>query len=52
MVHIASGVGAINQSPFSIPTSLAFLIGAPILLAIVNFFQRGRARYKAMGLLQ
>jgi len=36
-------VGTIN-SAFTIPTMLVTLLGAVILLAIVNLFQRGRAR--------
>jgi uncharacterized membrane protein YeaQ/YmgE (transglycosylase-associated protein family) len=34
-------VGTINDA-FTIPTMLVTLLGAIILLAIVNFFQRGR----------
>jgi len=36
-------VGTINDA-FTIPTMLVTLLGAVILLAIVNFFRRGRAR--------
>jgi len=36
-------VGTINDA-FTIPTMLVTLLGAIILLAIVNFFRRGRAR--------
>lgn len=38
------GVGSINQGALSIPAALVSLVGAIILLAIVNLFQRGRAR--------
>ena len=34
------GVGTINQDPLSIPTMLVSLVGAIILLAIVNLFRR------------
>ena len=37
------GIGTINES-FSLPAMLLSLGGAVILLAVVNFFQRGRAR--------
>ncbi len=36
-------VGTINDA-FTIPTMLVTLLGAIILLAVVNFFRRGRAR--------
>ena len=36
-------VGTINDA-FTIPTMLVTLLGAVILLAIVNFFRRGRGR--------
>jgi uncharacterized membrane protein YeaQ/YmgE (transglycosylase-associated protein family) len=36
-------VGTINDA-FTIPTMLVTLLGSVILLAIVNFLQRGRAR--------
>ena len=36
-------VGTINQA-ITIPTMLVTLLGAIILLAIVNLFRRGRAR--------
>ena len=39
-----SGVGTINQSHFSLPALLVSLVGAVILLAIVNFFRRGKVR--------
>jgi|GEM_PF-45726 len=38
------GVGTINQNALSIPAMLVSLVGAVILLAIVNLFNRGRAR--------
>ena len=38
------GTGTINSGDFSITGLLASLIGAVILLAIVNLFRRGRAR--------
>lgn len=38
------GVGTINQNNFSFPALLVSLIGAVILLAIVNIFRRGRSR--------
>src|SRR3954447_6787243 len=38
------GTGTINQNDFSVMGLLASLIGAVILLAIVNLFRRGRAR--------
>jgi uncharacterized membrane protein YeaQ/YmgE (transglycosylase-associated protein family) len=36
------GTGTINQSDFSIGSLLVSLLGAIILLAIVNFFRRRR----------
>ena len=38
------GVGTINQSNFSIGALVVSLVGAVILLAIVNLFRRGRVR--------
>ncbi|MDB5819314.1 MAG: transglycosylase [Rhizobacter sp.] len=38
------GVPTINQDAFSIGALVVSLIGAIILLAIVNLFRRGRAR--------
>ncbi|MCB1624200.1 MAG: GlsB/YeaQ/YmgE family stress response membrane protein [Pseudomonadales bacterium] len=38
------GIGTINQSNFSLPSVLVSLVGAIILLAIVNLFRRGRPR--------
>ena len=37
-------ISTINQGNFSIPALLVSLLGAIILLAIVNLFRRGRAR--------
>ena len=38
------GVGTINQNAFSIPAMLVSLVGAIILLAVVNLVRRGTAR--------
>ena len=38
------GIPSINEGDFSIGALLTSLLGAVILLAIVNFFRRGRAR--------
>jgi uncharacterized membrane protein YeaQ/YmgE (transglycosylase-associated protein family) len=38
------GVGTINQSNFSIASLLISLLGAVILLGIVNLFRRGAVR--------
>lgn len=38
------GAGTINQNNFSISGLVVSLIGAIILLAIVNLFRRGRVR--------
>jgi uncharacterized membrane protein YeaQ/YmgE (transglycosylase-associated protein family) len=38
------GVATINQRDFSMPALLVSLAGAVILLAVVNFFRKGRAR--------
>jgi uncharacterized membrane protein YeaQ/YmgE (transglycosylase-associated protein family) len=38
------GVSTINQSALSIPAMLVSLVGAVILLAIVNLVRRGRPR--------
>ncbi len=38
------GAGTINQADFSLAGLGVSLLGAIILLAIVNLFQRGRAR--------
>ena len=38
------GVGTINQNNFSLASVLVSLVGAVILLAIVNLFRRGRIR--------
>lgn len=36
--------GTINQHDFSLPSLAVSLLGAIILLAVVNLFRRGRAR--------
>jgi uncharacterized membrane protein YeaQ/YmgE (transglycosylase-associated protein family) len=38
------GVPTINQDAFSLPAMLVSLVGAIILLGIVNLFRRGGAR--------
>ena len=38
------GAGTINQSDFSLGGPLVSLVGAVILLAIVNLFRRGKVR--------
>lgn len=38
------GVGSINQGSFSLGSLLVSLVGAVILLAIVNLFRRGSPR--------
>ncbi|MCX8521314.1 MAG: GlsB/YeaQ/YmgE family stress response membrane protein [Rhodoferax sp.] len=38
------GVGTINQDNFSLPSMVVSLIGAVILLAIVNVLRRGSTR--------
>nr|WP_276522305.1 GlsB/YeaQ/YmgE family stress response membrane protein [Kallotenue papyrolyticum] len=38
------GTGTINQNNFSLPALLVSLLGAIILLAIVNLFRRGTVR--------
>ncbi len=38
------GVGTINQNNFSIPALIVSLLGAVILLGIVNLFRRGTVR--------
>ncbi len=38
------GVPTINQNAFSLPAMLVSLVGAIILLGIVNLFRRGRTR--------
>lgn len=38
------GVATINQNNFSLPSLLVSLLGAVILLAIVNLFRRGAVR--------
>ena len=39
------GTGTINQNDFSLSGLLVSLLGAVILLAIVNLFRRGTVRY-------
>jgi uncharacterized membrane protein YeaQ/YmgE (transglycosylase-associated protein family) len=38
------GVGTINQNNFSVASVLVSLVGAVILLAILNLFRRGTVR--------
>jgi uncharacterized membrane protein YeaQ/YmgE (transglycosylase-associated protein family) len=38
------GIGTINQNNFSLPALLVSLVGAVILLAVVNLISRGRMR--------
>ena len=38
------GIGTINQNNFSLPALLVSLLGAIILLAIVNLFRSGTVR--------
>lgn len=38
------GISTINQNNFSVPSLLVSLLGAIILLAIVNLFRRGSVR--------
>jgi uncharacterized membrane protein YeaQ/YmgE (transglycosylase-associated protein family) len=38
------GVGTINQNNFSLPALFISLLGAIVLLAIVNLFRRGAVR--------
>ena len=38
------GIGTINQNNFSLASVLVSLVGAVILLAIVNLFRRGSVR--------
>jgi uncharacterized membrane protein YeaQ/YmgE (transglycosylase-associated protein family) len=38
------GIGTINQSNFSLPSLFVSLLGAVILLAIVNLIRRGAVR--------
>ncbi len=38
------GAGTINQSDFSLAGLFVSLVGAVVLLAIVNLFRRGRVR--------
>jgi uncharacterized membrane protein YeaQ/YmgE (transglycosylase-associated protein family) len=41
---LVGGVSTINQSNFSLPSLLVSLVGAIVLLAIVNLVRRGSAR--------
>jgi uncharacterized membrane protein YeaQ/YmgE (transglycosylase-associated protein family) len=38
------GIGTINQGNFSFPALILSLLGAVVLLGVVNLFQRGRLR--------
>ena len=38
------GISTINQNNFSLPALLVSLVGAIILLAVVNLFRRGMVR--------
>jgi uncharacterized membrane protein YeaQ/YmgE (transglycosylase-associated protein family) len=38
------GISTINQNNFSLPALLVSLLGAVLLLAVVNLFRRGRVR--------
>lgn len=38
------GTGTVNQGNFSLPALLVSLLGAVILLAVVNLFRRGAVR--------
>jgi uncharacterized membrane protein YeaQ/YmgE (transglycosylase-associated protein family) len=38
------GTGTINQNDFSVGSLAVSLLGAVVLLAIVNLFRRGRVR--------
>jgi uncharacterized membrane protein YeaQ/YmgE (transglycosylase-associated protein family) len=38
------GSGTINQGDLSLPSLLVSLVGAVVLLAIVNFFRKGAVR--------
>ena len=38
------GIGTINQNNFSLPALVVSLVGAIILLAVVNLFRRGMVR--------
>ena len=38
------GTGTINQGNFSLPSLLVSLVGAVVLLAVVNLVRRGTAR--------
>ena len=38
------GTGTINQNDFSLGSLIVSLLGAVVLLAVVNLFQRGKTR--------
>jgi uncharacterized membrane protein YeaQ/YmgE (transglycosylase-associated protein family) len=38
------GIGTINAADFSLPALIVSLLGAVILLAVVNLFRRGSVR--------
>jgi uncharacterized membrane protein YeaQ/YmgE (transglycosylase-associated protein family) len=38
------GTGTINQNDFSLGSLIVSLLGAVVLLAVVNLFQRGKPR--------
>lgn len=42
--NLILGGGSINNSPLTLTTFLVSLVGAVILLAVVNLVQRGRVR--------
>ena len=44
LISPLAGVPTINQNAFSIGSMLVSLLGAIILLTIVNLFRRGKAR--------
>jgi uncharacterized membrane protein YeaQ/YmgE (transglycosylase-associated protein family) len=44
MISPLVGQGTINQGNFSLPSLLVSLVGAVILLAVVNLFRRGAVR--------
>jgi uncharacterized membrane protein YeaQ/YmgE (transglycosylase-associated protein family) len=43
VLSLLVGIGTLNQGNFSLPALLVSLVGAVILLAIVNLFRRGMA---------
>jgi uncharacterized membrane protein YeaQ/YmgE (transglycosylase-associated protein family) len=44
LISPLAGAGTINQSDFSLAGLFVSLVGAVILLALVNLFRRGKAR--------